>query len=82
MSVDERLRAYLEGLSRLLVAQPEGLSVKTVDGKRATRFEIHLPAEERGQLIGREGATIRALRSVAGIVAEKHRRRFEVEIPG
>lgn len=79
---DAALRAWLHAVAQHLVASPDQLSVSVSDGRRATRFEIHAPEAERGQLIGREGVTIRALRTAFELVAGKHRRRFEVEIPG
>jgi len=79
---DLRMKQFLEELVKALAARPESAEVQLVDGRRATRFEIRLPAEERGQLIGKEGMTIRAIRTLAAISAHKHRRRFEVEVPG
>ncbi|MFN7965211.1 MAG: KH domain-containing protein [Acidobacteriota bacterium] len=82
MSQDSQIREWLEQVARHLVSQPEGVSVRVVDGRRATRFEILAPEGERGQLIGREGVTIRSLRSAIEVLAVKQKRRFEVEIPG
>jgi predicted RNA-binding protein YlqC (UPF0109 family) len=81
MNQDAQLRAWVEGVSRRLISDPSSLSVSVTDGRRATRFEIHLPESERGQLIGREGVTIRSLRDAVEISARKFHRRFEVEIP-
>lgn len=82
MSQDSQLQAWIEAVAKQLVSAPEHVSVKVVDGRRATRFEIMAPEGERGQLIGREGVTIRSLRSSIELMAAKHKRRFEVEIPG
>jgi len=77
---DGRLRNFLEGIVRGVVSVPEKASVRAIDGPRATRFEIDVPAECRGQVIGKSGTTIRAIRTLVDVVAERHRRRFEVEI--
>ena len=82
MSQDSQIRAWIEEVAKHLVSEPEHVSVKVVDGRRATRFEIVAPEGERGQLIGREGVTIRSLRNSIEMLAAKHKRRFEVEIPG
>ncbi|MDH3283602.1 MAG: KH domain-containing protein [Acidobacteriota bacterium] len=81
MSLDDRLKALLERLARALVATPDQVEVRMVDGRRATRFELDVPEKDRGQLIGKEGITIRSVRTLVSIAAHKHRRRFEVEIP-
>ncbi len=82
MNHDARMQAFLEALVKGLVAHPDEVRVDVVDGRRATTFELHVSAEDRGQLIGKEGLTIRALRALAQLSGHRHRRRFEVEIPG
>ncbi|MDQ7006830.1 MAG: KH domain-containing protein [Acidobacteriota bacterium] len=82
MNDDLRLKAFLQEVASRLIGSPEGIEVSVHDGRRATRFEIHAPAESRGQLIGKEGMTIRSIRTLASISGHKNRRRFEIEIPG
>lgn len=81
MSIDLRLQAFLQQVVRGLVAHPDEVTIALVDGRRATRFEIRLPEADRGQVIGKDGLTIRAIRTLAAISAHRHRRRFEVELP-
>jgi predicted RNA-binding protein YlqC (UPF0109 family) len=75
------MQRFLDRVARALVSHPGEVEVRVEDGRRATRFELHAPRQDRGQLIGREGITIRSLRTLASISAHKHRRRFEVEVP-
>ncbi len=82
MNQDARMQAFLDALGRSLVGHPDQVEVSVTDGRRATRFEIHVPAEDRGQLIGKEGMTVRSIRTLAAISAHRNRRRFEIEIPG
>ncbi len=81
MNLDARMRAFLETVISALVSNPEAAKVEMVDGRRATRFLLRVDAQDRGQVIGKEGLTIRAIRTLAEISAHRHRRRFEVEIP-
>ena len=81
MNLDTRMRAFLETVIGALVSNPEAAKVEMVDGRRATRFLLHVDPQDRGQVIGKEGLTIRAIRTLAEISAHRHRRRFEVEIP-
>lgn len=82
MTLDERLQKLLAEVARALVDNPDAVKVHVRDGRRATRFDIEVDAKDRGQLIGREGMTIRSLRTLASVCATRHRRRFEVEVPG
>lgn len=81
MKDDNRIRTLIEQVVAVLVSNPGEASVQLVDGRRATRFEIRTCSEDRGQVIGKDGATIRSLRTLVAISAHKHRRRFEVELP-
>ena len=81
MNADARMQAFLTQLVRAIVAQPDDVGVAVMDGRRATRFEIRAAPADRGQVIGKEGATIRAIRTLAAISAHRRRRRFEVELP-
>lgn len=82
MNDDARMQAFLTQVVQALVEHPGQASVGVVDGRRSTRFEIQTADEDRGQVIGKEGVTIRALRTLAAISAHRRRRRFEVELPG
>jgi len=78
---DARMQAFLVQLVQALVERPAEASVAVIDGRRATRFEIRAAADDRGQVIGKDGTTIRAIRTLAAISAHRRRRRFEVELP-
>lgn len=82
MTDDARIKAFLESIVRGLVSNPDEVDVRVVDGRRATAFHLHVAPSDRGQLIGKEGMTIRSIRSLLDLSARRHRRRFEVEIPG
>ena len=82
MNDDARMQAFLAQLVRALVEHPDQAAVSVLDGRRATRFEIQTALEDRGQVIGKDGATIRSIRTLAAISAHRRRRRFEVELPG
>lgn len=81
MNDDARMKAFLEQVVHALVSHPENSSVQLVDGRRATRFEIRTLDDDRGQVIGKDGMTIRSIRTLAAISAHRNRRRFEVELP-
>jgi len=82
MGDDARIQAFLREVARRLVESPDEVDVIVRDGRRATRFEIEVAESDRGQLIGKEGMTIRSIRTLAAISGQRNRRRFEIEIPG
>ncbi len=73
----EQLLTYL---ARALVDQPDqvGLRVSEVDGARL--FELKVAPEDVGKVIGRDGRTVNALRTLINAAAQKHGQKVRLEI--
>jgi uncharacterized protein len=73
----EQLVTYL---ARALVDQPDqvGLRVSEVDGARL--FELKVAPEDVGKVIGRDGRTVNALRTLLGAAAHKQGQKARLEI--
>lgn len=69
----------IELIIKAIVDQKEEASVKEIARDRATVFEVRVAGDDMGKLIGRQGRTIRALRSLAHAASVKHGRRFVIE---
>ena len=74
------MREALENLVRSLVGNAEAVEVIEKQSGSATILEIHLEQADIGRLIGREGRTIKALRSILYALSHKHGRRYQLEI--
>ena len=58
----------VEHLVRGIVANPDDVQVELVTGRRGRLVEVHVNPEDLGKVIGRNGRTATALRTlVAGI---------------
>ncbi len=57
------LQDVLAGIARSLVDQPDKVNVTASQSDSGIVYTVTVPAEERGKLIGRQGRTVRALRS-------------------
>jgi len=73
-------RALIEQIARLLVDEPEQVSVEQVEEDDATVFELTVAERDLGKVIGKQGRTARALRNVLGVVGMKSHKRFVLEI--
>jgi predicted RNA-binding protein YlqC (UPF0109 family) len=73
----EQLLTYL---ARALVDQPDqvGLRVSEADGARL--YELKVAPEDVGKVIGRDGRTVNALRTLANAAAQKHGQKVRLEI--
>ena len=63
-----------------LVDDVEAVDVRAVDHQGATLIEVRVAPADMGKVIGRQGRTIRALRSLAHAVSLKRKHRFVLEI--
>lgn len=82
MAVDERfdVRRELEELARRLVDHPDELHVEETEDGDTVRFELSAAPEDLGQVIGRQGRTARALRTLLDARATLTGDRYELEI--
>ena len=73
-------RALVEHIARLLVDEPDQVSVEQIEEDDATVFELTVAERDLGKVIGKQGRTARALRTVLGAAGMKSHKRFELEI--
>jgi predicted RNA-binding protein YlqC (UPF0109 family) len=74
------LRVLVEYLARGLVDHPEEVSVEEVDEPDALVFELKVAEQDLGKVIGKQGRTAKALRTVLSAASSKMRRRIILEI--
>lgn len=72
--------ADLTATVRLLVGQPRGVAVEAVESDGATELRLRVAAEDRGQVIGRRGRTLDALRALLDARGDGEGRSYEVEL--
>ena len=73
----------LDDLTRviqLIVDEPEAVEVDEYPEDRSTVFELHVAADDLGKVIGRQGRTARALRSLLAARGSRDGCRYELEI--
>ena len=77
----EELGAELRNVLELLIDSPDELEIDEIPtGRSGTCFELRLAPEDAGKVIGRQGRTIRALRTLLEVRGAKDGRRYELEI--
>jgi predicted RNA-binding protein YlqC (UPF0109 family) len=65
---------------RGLVENSGSVQVREVAGDKALVYEVRVAPEDRGKLIGKQGRTIRSVRSLAGAAASRRGKRVAVEV--
>jgi predicted RNA-binding protein YlqC (UPF0109 family) len=74
------MKDLVEAMARALVDTPEEVSVKEVDGERTTVFELRVATSDLGKVIGKQGKTARAMRTILGAAGTKIGKRCVLEI--
>ena len=74
------MRELLEVIARAYVDRPDQVSVTEVDEDQSTVFELRVAPDDLGKVIGRQGRTAKALRTLLAAAGMKLRRRFVLEI--
>lgn len=80
MSETPDLKALVEFLSRALVDEPDQVDVQVVQGDRTTVYELRVAESDLGKLIGKNGRTVRAVRTLLSAAAAKSDERPVLEV--
>ena len=74
------MKELLEEIAKALVDNPEDVQVTEVEGEQTTVLELRVRNEDLGKVIGRQGRTARAIRTLLSAAGMKIRKRFVLEI--
>ncbi len=74
------MRELLELIAKSLVDQPEQVEVREIEGEQTTVLELRVAREDLGKVIGKQGRTARAVRTILAAAGMKVRKRVVLEI--
>jgi predicted RNA-binding protein YlqC (UPF0109 family) len=74
------MRETIEMVVKALVDDAEAVEVREVEREGTTRLEIRVAQPDMGKVIGKQGRTVRALRSLVYAAGLKHHRRFMLDV--
>ncbi len=74
------MKELVETVCKSLVDNPEEVSVTQIDGEQTTILELRVAQTDLGKVIGKQGRTARAIRTILAAAGMKQRRRFNLEI--
>ena len=74
------LRAVVEVVARALVDHPDAVRVTETQRRGMTVLELTTAPGDMGKIIGRQGRTAAALRTLVSVTAEKHGTRAQLDI--
>ena len=67
-------------IAKALVDSPDEVNVTEVEGEQTVVLELRVAQSDLGKVIGKQGRTARAIRTLLGAAGMKLRKRFVLEI--
>ena len=74
------MKELISYLARSLAKRPEEVSVAEKPGEKGVTLELTVADEDLNHLIGKQGRTVRAMRSLLAAASAKSGRRFFLKI--
>jgi len=74
------MKELIEYIAKSLVDNPEEAGVTELEGEQTSVIELRVAKEDMGKIIGKQGRTARALRTILGAASKKMKRRSILEI--
>jgi predicted RNA-binding protein YlqC (UPF0109 family) len=74
------MRELIEFIAKAVVDNPEEVSVSEVEGEVTSVIELRVAKSDLGKVIGKEGRTARAMRTLLTAASTKIRKRAVLEI--
>jgi predicted RNA-binding protein YlqC (UPF0109 family) len=74
------MKELIEYIAKVLVDNPDEVSVNELEGKQTSVIELRVAKEDLGKVIGKQGRTARAMRTILGAASTKLKKRSVLEI--
>lgn len=74
------LKHLIEQMAKALVDNPDKVRVSEIEGEQTSVIELKVAKEDLGKVIGRQGRTARAMRTILSAASTKLNKRAVLEI--
>jgi uncharacterized protein len=78
--MSSELKDLISYVSKALVDLPESVEVSDIEGEQTTVIELRVDKSDLGKVIGKQGRTARALRTILNAASTKLKKRSVLEI--
>lgn len=76
------MKELVEYIVKGLVDNPDGVEVREVDREKTVVLELRVSPPDVGRIIGRQGRTIKAIRTILSAAASKASKRAVLDLLG
>jgi len=74
------MKDLIEYIAKSLVDNPDAVKVSEIEGEKTSVLELTVAKEDLGKVIGKQGKTARAIRTILSAASTKVRKRSVLEI--
>ena len=74
------MKHLIEYIAKVLVDNPDEVRVTELEGRQTSVIELRVAKEDLGKVIGKQGRTARAMRTILGAASTKMKKRSVLEI--
>jgi len=74
------MKDLISVIAKALVDFPEQVEIQEIEGEKTTVLELRVAKEDLGKVIGKQGKTARAMRTILNANATKLKKRAVLEI--
>jgi hypothetical protein len=74
------MKELVKFMAQALVDNPDQVQVKEIEGEQTSVIELKVAKEDLGKVIGKQGRTARAMRTILSAASTKIRKRAVLEI--
>ncbi len=74
------MKSLVVDIAKALVDKPEEVSVEEIEGEKTVVFELRVTQSDIGKVIGKQGKTARAIRTILSAAGTKLGKRCVLEI--
>jgi uncharacterized protein len=74
------MKDLIEYIAKALVDNPEEVAITETEGDQSTVLELKVAKSDLGKVIGKQGRTARAIRTVLSAASTKNKKRAVLEI--
>ena len=74
------MKDLIQRIAEALVDSPEQVAVTAIEGSQSTVLELKVAQDDLGKIIGKQGRTAKAIRTILGAASAKRNKRTILEI--
>ena len=75
-----QMKELIEFIAKALVDNPDEVKVTEIEGEKTSVIELSVAKEDLGKIIGKQGRTARAMRTILSAASTKNNKRAVLEI--